>query len=360
MFRSSEKALGIDIGRRFIKIVGLNHRAGALTLDKYVVQRTPSQIIKDGVIEYPEELASIIKSLLIEHDMKHRRAAISFSLNDGAGLVTKMEVPRLSTKEILKVIAMQVEDETGHRLESLYGNFTTTKTVALEGKETAEILFAAAHKECADRVFSVLKAVGLRPSYAEIDIFSSMRALFREGRTHSPKDATVLVDIGDIQSRFFVARTNSFDYLRTIPLGGGEWISKAAEFLGGGLKEAEEALHRNGVAFTEEATLPVEVRGISKAISESVGQVVEELKNTVEFYEEMQDKKVGRVILLGGGARLKGLRAKVSSSLGIPCENAKPGTHLILSSEQQEELSDVWPSIAVAVGLAMKEASLNA
>ena len=82
-----------------------------------------------------------------------------------------------------------------------------------------------------------------------------------------------------------------------------------------------------------------------------------EIQRTFDYFASTPDaERIGRIVLSGGGARLAGLGEVLSSSWGIPVEQARPFKAIQVEPARlrAEGVEQVGPTLAVAVGLALR------
>ena len=76
-------------------------------------------------------------------------------------------------------------------------------------------------------------------------------------------------------------------------------------------------------------------------------------KYIIIFYNK-GGKRIEKVILTGGGAKLKGLSQYLNSLLGVPVFIGNPWVRVDYAEELKPLLLDLGPDFATAVGLAMR------
>jgi type IV pilus assembly protein PilM len=98
------------------------------------------------------------------------------------------------------------------------------------------------------------------------------------------------------------------------------------------------------------------------AITPILGDLVTELRRSLDYFRSNSGHAVERLILCGGTARLKGLDRFLSEQLGIPASVGDPMRAVNLSSKlepQKEYVREVSPLFSVSLGLAVREMLTN-
>jgi type IV pilus assembly protein PilM len=99
-------------------------------------------------------------------------------------------------------------------------------------------------------------------------------------------------------------------------------------------------------------------RKVGEAVAPVVGELVMELRRSVDFYRtKTQGGQVDRVLLCGGTACLKGLAGAMEEELGVPVEMVDLAKRFQLASKSISPgyYSEVSPVLPVGIGLAIRD-----
>lgn len=101
---------------------------------------------------------------------------------------------------------------------------------------------------------------------------------------------------------------------------------------------------------------------IADAISPVLGELVTELRRSLDYYRSRGDGPgAQRIILCGGTAALPGLGPFLSMQLGVPVELANPLANVQLSAKVEADYAaEVAPVFPVSLGLAVREMLVDA
>jgi type IV pilus assembly protein PilM len=96
---------------------------------------------------------------------------------------------------------------------------------------------------------------------------------------------------------------------------------------------------------------------IADAITPVLGELVTELRRSLDYYRSRpQGRDVERLILCGGTAVLPGLEQFLGAQLGIRVELANPLAHVQMTARVEPEYAaEIAPVIPVSLGLAVRE-----
>jgi type IV pilus assembly protein PilM len=120
-----------------------------------------------------------------------------------------------------------------------------------------------------------------------------------------------------------------------------------------GFEEAEEYKFEHGITGTSSSDLGSTSLGtleISDKLTEE--NIALEIKRSLRYYvKEAGNSDFRKILLVGGGAKLKGMPEYLQEQLNIPTEIFNPFTGV----EMPEKLRDKKdPQLALAIGLAMR------
>src|SRR5207248_2726833 len=129
---------------------------------------------------------------------------------------------------------------------------------------------------------------------------------------------------------------------RTVAIGGDRLTTSLSESMNISYAEAEGI--KVGMAREVQSTLQTTLTPLGR-----------ELRASIDFFEHQYDKGVSAVFVSGGSARCPVIVEALQAELMIECKPWQPTAFLQseLSPDQQTELEEVSPQLAVAVGAAL-------
>lgn len=107
------------------------------------------------------------------------------------------------------------------------------------------------------------------------------------------------------------------------------------------------------VPITHDASDP-ETQRINNAVAPVLEEFVAEVRRSLDYFRS-KGGNVDRLVLSGGGAKLSGLPATLTQTLGVPCDLYDPLRHLNVSGKRIEPdfVEENKPDFAIAVGNAL-------
>jgi type IV pilus assembly protein PilM len=144
-----------------------------------------------------------------------------------------------------------------------------------------------------------------------------------------------------------VVRAGSTIFARDIPFGGNNYTQAIAQQLKIPFEQAEAAKLGRDVGVRWETVVPA-LEAVSRELSLEVQRTFDYFASTAE------SERIGKIVLAGGCAQLPGLSDYLSSNWGIPVELTKPFQRIEIDPGYADEVHAAGPSLAVAVGLALR------
>lgn len=318
---NKNKILGIDIGTAGIKIVEIEQDESKLGLLNYGLSQADLQSgFKTSDLK-PEEIGTLIKKITKKMGTKTKKAIMSLPLPLSFSVL--IEMPSMGQNELAaaipyeakKYIPVPIDDVTLDWLivdesypqpsDPMIKNRTQT-----DGKKRVHVLLVAVPNEVIKKYTQVAKSAGLQLQSLEIESFAMARSLV----SNDPK-AYLLVDFGTKGTNVVII-------------------------------EKGEVRFSYNIEDTAKST------------------IMRELLRIVNLYKTRYNKNIERCILSGGSiyAQPDSLKLReeefavlIKNNLGLEASFGNPLARLEYPPKLEKTLKDIAPSLAVAIGLAMKQ-----
>lgn len=172
-------------------------------------------------------------------------------------------------------------------------------------------------------------------------------------RTQAP---VAVVDIGHERTDIVVVAHGKPVFTRALPRAGRAVTEAVARFWNLPLADAERAKHSDGfVASAAEPALSEAWQRIHEVVVSELAPFARDVRLSLAACRARTGFTVGHVLLVGGGARLRGLAAFVAEHLGITAQTLTPEDLAQLGAKLSERHG--LDSAAVALGLALDAAT---
>ncbi|TFC88166.1 type IV pilus assembly protein PilM [Cryobacterium sp. TmT2-59] len=339
--------VGIDIGTAGLRAVEVSD-AGSLkpTLVRYHEVGLPEGAVNRGEVVEPNTVAAAIKSLWSSGGFKSKNVVLG--MGNHRVLARDLTVPKMSIKRIRESLPFQVQDMLSVPVgDALLDFYPISETEGENGPEINGLLIAAV-KDAVQGNVKAVQLAGLNPVEVDLIPFALSRVIYRGAKT---EDAVVQIDVGVATTTVVVTRAGVPQFVRLIPAGGGDLTQALVLRLGITTEEAE-ALKRTQ---SLDSVPTSENQGAGTIISEVTNELLNSLRNTVNYFvNTRQNLPVTRIVLTGGGAQLTGFAKALGELTRMPVFSADPSTAVVLGKGvSAEDLQQTRGAFSVALGLAL-------
>ena len=379
----AESAVGIDIGSAFIKVVQIKSKAGKAILETYgeiALGPYAGGEIGQATNLPAEKIAEALADLFREAGVTTKNAALSISLK--SSLLSLIEVPvadgsaqlnEIIPIEARKYIPVPINEVTldwwvipkrETYAEQDGSSPDESKSTGLLHKAphgSTEVMMVAIHNEAIEKYRRVASIMQFERVFFELEVFSAMRSTL--GRS---MQTVLLVDIGATTTKLAVAEFGITRFTHTISRGSQDITVALSKAQSVSFSAAEDAKRTSGVSGgveNAESSGGALVSGISGqkeiAVSHIANLTLENIfgeTNTMLMqYQQKHNVSVDSVVLIGGGALLKGLLSVAKKHIDAAVTLGDPFAKIEAPAFLSPMLKEAGPEFAVAVGLALRK-----
>jgi type IV pilus assembly protein PilM len=350
-------AVGIDLGTHAIKVVSLRvSEKGVVVLQALRLERRVLEA--EGLEpESPESLARHLKAHLSRARIPAKGVVLGIGGQESIVRYTRTPpVPAWRLKVIMDYELKEFSERIGEALASDY----RLLPLAREPDEDQTILIAHAKEAPLAALLDAFEAEGITVSKAvpgAIALYTLEEALGRAAEPDAPEDdLALLADLGAENLNVALLLNGRLVFARSVKFGGRNFTESLAQALdlepaeAEGIKLRRASLEEGAKGAVPEAVAPLRSTG---------GQLLGTLQSSLRFASSQTGAKLpslSRLVLLGGGMRLRGLAPFLRQGLGVSSEFFQP-TALQLSAtvaEGEAELLKERPGeFGAALGLGL-------
>src|SRR6266849_5081584 len=338
--RRSRESFGLDVGTSTVKAVQLRKRAGGYTLTALGSAPLPPSAITDGTIREPAAVAEAIKEAVDTAGIKLREVTIGIA---GRELIMKkVQLPEVPAKELRNAVELEAE----HHIPFAFDEVFLDYHVAGRHDGVMDLVIVAVKKSKVNEYIAVVEDAGLVPVIVDVDGF----AVGNQFELHHPEtsgDAVALIDMGAAVMKTNVVRGGAPAFARDISFGGNQYTQAIADRLHTTFEHAERAKIGEASDIAWDSIVPA-LESVSRDLAL-------EVRRTFDYFGSTSDsERIGRVVMSGGAARLRGLTEYLASTWSIPVDVARPFERIAVDAALVDEARAAGPALAVAVGLALR------
>jgi general secretion pathway protein L len=327
----------IDLGAWSVKVVIAQPGLRGATIT-HVIER----LVPQGEGSADDRAMAVLAGIVSEYHLEHDTPYLGVYGDQVFTHVLEFGFKNLRRVELGKAVGAELEGVVPVDLEDMVYSFEPLPPVGpaqaiepgavVRGRIAApatgmRVLTYSMRKQRAEELIRRAGAVGAEPRALLPAGGAAVRLVERTPVLAAARaaGAVAVVDIGHERTDVIVVRAGKATYSRTIARGGRQVTEAIAREWKLDFYNAEKAKHSDGFVASnaEPATSEAWVK-IHNAVVGEVGPMVRDLRQTFTSCRARTGDTVGAVLLVGGGARLRGLAAYVSENLGVPAFVVSP------------------------------------
>ncbi|MES2134890.1 MAG: type IV pilus assembly protein PilM [Patescibacteria group bacterium] len=339
--------LGVDIGTSSIKIVQVKEVRGSAVLETYgeiALGPYANAEVGQAVSPSSEKIGEALKDVL--HEANATAKAGGFSVPLSGSLINVISLPTKDPNDLANMIPIEARKYIPVPISEVAldwfvipdeeAKFLSPQGGAGKTANSTEVLLVAIHNQVLAKYQLITEAATLTPRFFEVEPFSMGRASYEH--TTAP---AMIIDMGASSTRVYIIEFGIIDVSHTIGRGGQDLTLALAKSTGATFQEAENIKRDKGLADSE-------------AGSAALDFVFAEARRILLTYQRKEGKAVSQVVLVGGGAALKGIKEMAAKSFDARIIVASPFEKLATPAFIGDVLKGAGPSFASAIGLALR------
>ncbi len=342
--------VGIDIGASSIKMCQLKRSKRGLELEAIGHAPLPTETVVDGALMNSARVVESIQELLASHRIKNKTAALSVSGH--SVIIKKIPLPQMTREELEQSIQWEAEQFIPFDMSDVYLDVQIVNEASAQQGQM-DVVLVAAKKDFVNEYTSVIIEAGLEPAVCDVDTFA-VETMFTENYEIDPNQTTVLVNVGAAKTNINILARGISSFTRDLAIGGNSFTEEIKKQFGVTYEEAD-ALKLGGGESGDthsDAVVPAEVQRALQSVAENV---TSEIQRSIDFYSATSaDPPPSRIFLSGGSARLRALSQAIENRVQVPVEVVDPFRQIDTTRHDPSYISQLGPSAAVSVGLALR------
>ncbi|HSW85363.1 MAG TPA: type IV pilus assembly protein PilM [Candidatus Saccharimonadales bacterium] len=322
-FYKDKPLFGLDIGHGSLKVMqleeqpakpGKNYRPKIQGYGFAVFDKVAQE---NGIVVQPEIIAKSALDLFktkIIGDISTRRVALAIPTY--RTFTRSLSLPKLKPNELTEAVELEAEQYISLPLEELYLDYEIVKKT----EEGLELFVVAVPRKIVDSYLDLARVIGLETILIEPTLNSSARMFSIDSQSDV---ASIIIDFGSESSDISIF-DKSILVTGTVQGGGESFTESIRTKLGVTAQEAGMIKTRYGLGVSKKQA---EIRA---TIDPILAQIIKEIRRMIRYYEERygQDRPLGQIIVLGGGANMPGLSDYLTETLRLAVRHSDPWQYL--------------------------------
>ncbi|MEE9219851.1 MAG: type IV pilus assembly protein PilM [Acidobacteriota bacterium] len=351
LFSRNRSLVGLDIGSSSIKLVQLREsgRDGGYRLENLGVAPLSPEAIVDGAIMDSGLVVDVIQNLFRENKVKG--ADVALSLSGHSVIIKRVSLPTMNEEELAESIQWEAEQYIPFDIQDVNIDYQILQGDSMTAEGNMDVLLVAVKKSKINDYTSAIHQAGKTPMVVDVDVFALQNA-FETNYAPEYDLSMALVNIGASVTNISIMQGANSVFWRDISIGGNQYTDAIQKELNVSYGRAE-SLKKGEEAPGENAE---QLQQIFKQVNQDV---CSEIQKTLDFFKATTaGEPVNKIVLSGGSCRVPGLQEMLAERFGVPIEMFNPFQAIQVSDKRfpQEQIHDLAPTLAVAVGLALRKA----
>jgi type IV pilus assembly protein PilM len=349
VFRRKRSVVGLDIGSSAVKAVELKLSGRNARVVAFGVAPVPPDSIVDGAIIDATAVAGAIQQLF-DH-LRIRTREVVASLSGSSVIVKKITLPVMTDTELAESIHWEAEQYIPFDIQDVNIDYQVLDPGTGPDARSMEVLLVAAKKEKIAEYVGVVAQAGRTPVVMDVDAFALQNA-WEANYEDDPEAVVVLLNAGASAININIVRAGQSLFTRDISIGGNAYT----EALQRELNLPSDVAESLKKGTDTEAVSFEEARPVLAAVTENA---LLEVQKTFDFFRAtVAADRIDRIVLSGGTSRVEGFASALEERFGVPVEMFDPFRNIAFDPAKfgVEQVADVAPMAAVAVGLALRRA----
>ena len=344
--RGKTSMVGVDIGSSSVKAVELQGKGADLQLLNLGFETLQADSVVDGQIMELNAVSNAISSIFNEHKIKTTKVAAG--VNGHSVIVKNIVLPQMTEDELQESFAWHAEEHIPFDISDVNLDYH----VMNRSDDAIHVLLAACKRDKVANLKQAIQLAGKQPSVVDVDAFA-LQNCYELNYDPQPGHVVALLNIGASTTNINILSGVRSVFTRDATFGGNQYTSLLQKEMGLTFDQAEAV--KRGLPLPE----GIEQRDIAPILDTVSDILALEIQKTMDFYRatvEEGESTVEKILVSGGGSKLKGLVEFLSRRFEVPVEMFDPFRKIKVDARgfDPEYMREIVPEMAIAVGLALR------
>jgi type IV pilus assembly protein PilM len=353
--------VGLDIGSHSVKLIEIDDSKKGMILKNFGIIGLPKDAIVEGSVKEMELVASAIKTLYKNLDVRNKNVATSIS--GFSVIVKKISITKREESELESSIQEEAEQYIPFDISDVnldYEILAEEETVPEEGEEEhkeekegkesdfMDVMLVAAKKDVIEDFESLIHLAGLNPVVMDVDAFALQNAF--EMSSGDASGCYAIINIGAEELGINAVKDGVSIFTRDSSYGGSQITDAIMSKFNVSYEDAEK-IKLGGTEVEKDK------EELEEIFTTMVSGWVQEIKRALDFLSTTYpDESIEKILLSGGAYRIPGFLKYLEMETDIPIEELNPFSSLQINEKvfDPRYLSYMAPQAGVAVGLALR------
>ncbi len=396
MAKKLTSALGIDIGSRKIKIAEIRAQGREPVITAIGMIDTPEGAVDHTGVYNADAVGAALKQLVGETGASVSQCVVSIQ-GQSSVLVRTLEVPRMNSNELKDHMEWEMNRNNPFAEANPIRDFKSLADTT-PNSTNMDVVMAIASPSAVDTIIQCIKRAGKQTAAIDVEPLGLARSLMHSHDEDYRGQTVCVVNIGHKTTSINIYNDGKLLMPRQVPVGGEMFTKAISDHFGISTEEAEnkkcseadvstltvatttfsnpfggddglqsynpfadETVSMPANPFSDEPTAPAEDPAfnpyadspapaepepdmtpvataggeVNGAMSNELDEFVAEIRRSIDYFRG-RGGDVNRLVLCGGGSKLRGIDQFLNKALGIQCDVYDPLTRLNVSAKKAD------------------------
>lgn len=351
--------MGVDIGASSIKVVQLTRRHSRAVLETYgeiALGPYDGKEMGKAMNLSSDKIAEALTDLCRESSVTAKQSAVAIPFL--ASLVSLIEMPTSDPKQLAQMVPIEARKYIPVPISEVLLDWSIVPkegklypTYADEPKQDqrgnkidkTDVMVVAIHNDTVTKYQEIGAKTSLITAFYEIEMFSTIRALLDQN-----SKSVMIVDIGAGTTKLYVVERGVIRNTHLINRGSQDITLAISNALSVPFADAEKMKRDTDISSSQSD------RNVIGMVALTLDYIFAEANQVLLSYEKKYGKTVDQVMLIGGGALLKGILPTAKKSFQTDVAIGEPFSKVEAPAFLQDVLKSANPEFSVAVGAALR------
>jgi type IV pilus assembly protein PilM len=348
----AQRIIGLDIGKDMIRAVEVeNPKSARPMVLRYDEIAVPDGAVRSGEVREIHTVAAAIRKMWSSGGFKSKDVVLG--MGNQRVLARDLTLPKMSLMQIRESLPFQVEEMLPVPVGDALLDFYPISEGDSESGPVVHGLVIAAIKEAVMANTDAVRQAGLTPVQVDLIPFALSRVLAQGA---AAEGTIAVIDIGASTTNVVIATGGVPKFVRMIPAGGEVLTRNLVDRLELSPVEAEDAKRSRGLSSAP-VTSAAE-RAVAEVIYATTTELLNSLRNTINYFAHTrQNEPIRGILLTGGGSRLPGFAAALTEITGLEVASGDASIPFQFAHQAKHAEGADLESMTVALGLALGSAA---
>jgi type IV pilus assembly protein PilM len=318
------RVLSIEVGSMYTKVADVHAQNGKYVIGKNFVIPTPEGTYDDGYIHDDENLCDALFAHLHRYGMTKRRVA--FTISSSKIINREIVLPYVAKNKIMPMVMANINDYFPVDISKYKVTWNIMERFTEEKVHKMKLMVIAVPLDLLESYYQLAQDINM--SVEIIDYAGN--SIYQLVKNVDKNDAVMSVHMGETNAMISIVSNGILELQRMVPYGLNTILEAVANAQNAYGEEAEFSaiLERLKTEELINAVLPEEnteydadmdeQARLRQSVTEAFRGFIDRIGRIIHYYASMKpDMKLGKMILTGPGASMKGINQLFQFELGM-------------------------------------------